>query len=195
MTNLLWILLAFFCGSLPLSYWLGTIFLKVDIREYGDGNPGATNVWRAGGKWWGLLAILLDGLKGFVPVALANYLAGLTGWVLFAVSLAPLLGHAYTPFLKCHGGKALATTFGVWTGLTLYQAPIVLGISLAFWLWLLRKEGWAILAGMLSLLVYLLLFQRDLLLIAVWTGNFIILMWKYRDYFYRGQMFQSKLKQ
>jgi glycerol-3-phosphate acyltransferase PlsY len=191
MTNLLWILLAFICGSLPLSYWLGKAFLKVDIREYGDGNPGATNVWRAGGEWWGLLAILLDGLKGLVPVALAHYLAGLTGWALFAVSLAPLLGHAYTPFLKFHGGKALATSFGVWTGLTLYQAPIVLGISLAFWLWLLRKEGWAILAGMLSLLVYLLLFQRDLLLLAVWTGNFIILMWKYRDHFYQSQMFQE----
>ena len=190
MTNLLWILLAFFCGSLPLSYWLGTIFLKVDIREYGDGNPGATNVWRAGGKWWGLLAMLLDWLKGLVPVALANYLAGLTGWALVAVSLAPLLGHACTPFLKFHGGKALATTFGVWTGLTLYQAPIVLGVSLALWLWLLRKEGWAILGGMLSLLAYLLVFQRDLLLLAVWSGNFIILMWKYRDHFYRSQIFQ-----
>ena len=195
MTNLLWIFLAFFCGSLPLSYWVGRIFLKVDIREYGDGNPGATNVWRAGGKWWGLLAILLDGLKGLVPVALANYVAGLTGWVLVVVSLAPLLGHAYTPFLKFQGGKALATTFGVWTGLTLYQAPIVLGISLAFWLWLLRKEGWAILAGMLSLLVYLLVFQRDALLLAVWTGNLVILMWKYRDQFYRSQMFQPRPKQ
>jgi glycerol-3-phosphate acyltransferase PlsY len=183
MTSLLWILPAFFCGSLPLSYWLGKVFLKVDIREYGDGNPGATNVWRAGGKWWGLLAIFLDGLKGLVPVALANDVAGLTGWALLAVSLAPLIGHAYTPFLKFQGGKALATTFGVWTGLTRYQAPVVLGLSLAFWLWLLRKDGWAVLAGMLSLLAFLLMFQRDLVLLAVWAGNFVILMWKYRDHF------------
>jgi glycerol-3-phosphate acyltransferase PlsY len=180
--NLLWILFAFLCGSLPLSYWLGKIFLKVDIRNFGDGNPGGTNVWKAGGKWWGMLAIFLDGLKGLVPVALAIYAGGIGGWVLVLVSLAPLLGHVYTPFLNFQGGKALATTFGVWTALTLYEVPLVLGISLGFWLWLFRTEGWAVLAGMLSLAVYLLVWHPDRVLIGVWVGNFTILLWRYWDY-------------
>ena len=91
-TNLLWIAFAYLCGALPLSYWLGKVFLHVDIRQYGDGNPGGANVWKAGGKWWGLTAIIMDGFKGLIPVALANFQGGVTGWALVAVCLAPILG-------------------------------------------------------------------------------------------------------
>ena len=109
----LWFLVAFVFGALPLSVWLGRFALGVDIRKYGDGNPGAANVWRAGGKWWGLLAILLDGFKGLIPVAIANFAIGIEGWWLTAIALAPILGHTYSPFLNFRGGKALSTTFGV----------------------------------------------------------------------------------
>ncbi|KPK05115.1 MAG: hypothetical protein AMJ56_16395, partial [Anaerolineae bacterium SG8_19] len=68
--ELIWIALAFLCGSLPLSVWLGRLVLGIDIRQFGDGNPGAANVWRAGGAKWGLTAVLLDFLKGAIPVAL-----------------------------------------------------------------------------------------------------------------------------
>lgn len=184
-TAFLWIAFAFLCGALPLSYWLGRVFLHVDIRQYGDGNPGAANVWRAGGKWWGLLAIFLDAFKGLIPVALANFNAGLTGWPLAATALAPLLGHAYTPFLRFNGGKALSVTFGVWTGLTLWQAPLVLGLAFAVWLKLLVVEGWAILAGMLTLLVYLVLTQAPPVWLVVWGGSFLLFMWKHRADFRR----------
>lgn len=183
--TLLWVGFAFLCGSLPLSYWLGKVFLRVDIRQYGDGNPGAANVWRAGGKWWGLLAVFLDAFKGLVPVALANFGAGVSGWPLVAVALAPILGHAYTPFLGFEGGKALAVTFGIWTGLTLWQVPVALGLSFALWLLVLRVEGWAILAGMLTLLVYLLLVGAPTTWLAVWLGSLIIFLWKHRADFRR----------
>lgn len=178
----LWILLAFFLGALPLSYWLGRIALKVDIRQYGDGNPGAANVWRAGGRWWGLLAILLDAAKGLIGVALGVYIGGLQGWALFPLGLAPILGHAYTPFLNFQGGKSLAITFGVWTALTLYEAPIVLGLALGFWLWVLRTEGWATLAGTLTLLAYLLIWHPDPVLISLAAANSLLLTWRYREY-------------
>ena len=178
---LLWILFAFFCGSIPLSYWLGLAVLKVDIRQYGDGNPGGTNVWKAGGWRWGMLAILLDAFKGLVPVALADYAAHLIGWLLVAVCLAPLLGHAYTPFLNFQGGKSLATTFGVWTALTLYEAPLVLGISMGLGIWLLHNEGWAVLFGSLVLLVYLLIWNPTPVFLAVWAGSSALLIWRYRD--------------
>lgn len=193
LANLLWIGFAFLCGALPLSYWLGRLALHVDIRQYGDGNPGAANVWRAGGKWWGLLAVLLDALKGLIPVALANFQAGLDGWALVAVALAPMVGHAYTPFLSFSGGKALAVTFGVWTGLTLWQVPVVLGLAFAFWLLVLRVEGWAILAGMLTLFLYLILTAAPWTWLAVWAGSLLLFLWKHRDDFQRSPQWSRGL--
>lgn len=180
---LLWVIFAFSCGMLPLSYWLGKLFLKVDIRQYGDGNPGGTNVWKAGGKWWGILAILLDGLKGLIPVILALYLGGIEGWWIFPVSLAPILGHVFSPLMNFRGGKALATTFGVWTGLTLYLVPMIFGIALGFWIWLLKNDGWAILVGISSVLVFLLIWNFDPVLVSIWVANGTILVWRYSDKF------------
>lgn len=183
LTALLWVAFAFVCGSLPLSLWLGKAALHVDIRAYGDGNPGAANVWRAGGRWWGLLAILLDAFKGAIPVGVATYGAGVQGWTLVAVALAPILGHAWSPFLRFQGGKALSVTFGVWTGLTLWQAPVVLGIAFAVWLKILVVEGWAVLFGMLTLLVFFLATSVPWEWLAVWVGSLAIFLYKHRaDY-------------
>jgi glycerol-3-phosphate acyltransferase PlsY len=181
--DLVWVLFAFLCGMLPLSYWLGRLFLKVDIRQYGDGNPGGTNVWKAGGPWWGITAILLDGFKGLIPVLLALYLGGVEDWWVFLISIAPILGHVFSPILNFRGGKALATTFGVWTALTLYQVPMIFGISLGFWIWLLKNDGWAVLAGVSSVLVFLLVWDFNLVLVSTWTVNGAILVWRYRDRF------------
>ncbi len=189
MNELLWIPFAFLIGSLPISLWIGKIFLKTDIRQVGDGNPGGANVWQVGGKWWGLTAIILDGFKGLIPVELAERLGGLDGWVMVAAALAPILGHAYSPFLRFRGGKAMATSFGVWTALTDYRGPLVLGLTLAVGLRFLHKEGQALLVGMLVLLAYLLVFEREPVLLAVWAGNFILLLWKYRSNLTRSSMF------
>ena len=129
MITLLWIAFAFFCGSLPFSVWLGKIALRKDIRQYGDANPGAANVFRAGSKGWGAIAILLDILKGAIPVGLANYGAGITDWSLALIAIAPVAGHAFSPFLRFKGGKAIAVSLGIWCGLTLYQVPLVLGLD------------------------------------------------------------------
>lgn len=190
MPSLLWILFAFACGSLPLSYWIGRVFLRVDIRNFGDGNPGGANAWQAGGKGWGLFAIIADGLKGLLPVLLAQRVGHVAGWALAGVAVAALLGHAYSPLLRFRGGKALAITFGVWTALVPWQAPVVLGIALA----LGRRalvDGWSVLAGMLTLLGYLLLFNRSPVLLAVWAANTALLAIKYRASL-RGSFFVSE---
>jgi glycerol-3-phosphate acyltransferase PlsY len=181
MTTIIWVILSFLAGSLPFSVWVGRLALQKDVRQYGDGNPGASNVFRAGGKGWGVLAILLDGFKGAIPVGIANFGAGVDGWGLTAVAIAPILGHAFSPFLRFRGGKALATTFGVWLGLTLWWGPTVLGLAFAFWLWLLTVDGWAVLAGMLTLLAVLLLVGAPPALLAAWLGNALILAWKHRE--------------
>ena len=180
---LLWVLIAFFCGSLPMSYWLGRVALHTDIRNYGDGNPGAANVFEAGGKWWGFTAILLDGVKGLIPVAYANFVVGIEGWGLAAVTLAPMFGHAYSPFLGFKGGKAIAVTFGAWTGLTSYVVPFVLGAALIFWVLILSGEVWSILMAYLTLLACMLLWFPDPVWLAVWVVSFGLLMWKHWDGF------------
>lgn len=179
MNALIWMALAFVIGALPLSLWLGRLALGVDIRAYGDGNPGAANVWKAGGPRWGLTAILLDGFKGLIPVALAQSAGHVTGWMLAAVACAPILGHAFSPFLRGRGGKALATTFGVWTALAPWQAPVLLGLTLAAGLKLLHRELWAVAAGMAVLLAYLGFFMRDPALVTVGLVNTVVLLARY----------------
>jgi glycerol-3-phosphate acyltransferase PlsY len=181
MLSVFWIVFAFLCGSLPLSLWLGRYALGVDIRDYGDGNPGATNVYRAGGAGWGVLAILLDSLKGAIPVGIAHFGMGLQGWQMTFTAVAPVAGHVFSPFLGGRGGKALATTFGIWAGLTIGEGPIILGLFLGLWEFVLDNEGWAVLLGMLGLLAHLLLNHPAPLLIAVWFGNFALLVWTHRS--------------
>ena len=118
-----WFLLAFLCGSLPFSVWIGRLALGADIRQFGDANPGATNVLRAGGKGAAAVALLLDFLKGAIPVGLAHFQGGVNGWPLAAVAVAPVLGHAFSPFLGLRGGKAVAVTGGGWGGLTGWGGP------------------------------------------------------------------------
>jgi glycerol-3-phosphate acyltransferase PlsY len=177
---LVWLILAFLLGSLPFSVWLGYLICKVDIRRYGDGNPGATNAWKAGGWRAGLPALLLDFLKGAIPVAAAHFGAGIHPWALGAVALAPVLGHAFSPFLGFRGGKALATTFGIWTGLTLWVGPTTLGLTLALVMAINTADAWSVMLGMLALLGSLLLEQASLPFLVLWLGNLVVLIWRHR---------------
>jgi len=160
MTALLYTVVGFFAGSLMFSLWLGRLALHKDVRRYGDGNPGAFNMILAGGVGWGALALMLDVIKGAVPVLLARYAGGVSGAALIPVALAPVFGHAFSPWLGFHGGKAVAVTFGVWAGLTLWEAPSVLGVWLGVWFVLLAVSGWAVVLMMLGLLAYLLLVKK-----------------------------------
>jgi glycerol-3-phosphate acyltransferase PlsY len=187
-TTLIWSVIAFISGAMPLSLWLGQLALGVDIRAYGDGNPGAFNVWRAGGKWWGITAILLDFFKGCLPVVIVQYGLGLGGYGLTAVAFAPILGHAVSPFLRFRGGKALAVTFGVWAGLTIWLAPTILGLAFAFWLALVIVEGWAVMLGMGTLLLALFLIGTAPEIIFLWGLNFIVLFWKHAADFRRSPL-------
>ncbi|NWF68868.1 MAG: glycerol-3-phosphate acyltransferase [Chloroflexi bacterium] len=180
MSNLLWILMAFGCGALPFSLWVGQLALRKDIRAYGDGNPGATNVFRAGGRLLGFTAFLLDTLKGTVPVGYAYFFAGVTGPLMVAVALAPILGHAFSPFLRFRGGKAVAVTFGVWVGLTIWEIPTFSGLLLLYWFKVIKVSGWAVMCACASILLYLLLTRFDPLLLAVWAGSTAILAYTHR---------------
>lgn len=177
---MLWVALAFFSGALPFSVWIGALALGQDIQEVGDGNPGSWNVMRAGGRRWGAVAMVLDFLKGALPVGVAHFGLALQGWPLAAVAIAPVLGHAFSPFLRFHGGKALAVTFGIWAGLSLWLVPTLLGLFFAIWLALGRASGMAVLLGLACLLPAFLLLDAPRIWYPIWLANTVILAWTHR---------------
>ncbi|MCX6001263.1 MAG: glycerol-3-phosphate acyltransferase [Chloroflexi bacterium] len=156
MISAAWIAAALVLGSLPFSLWIGKIFLHKDIRRFGDGSPGATNVARAGGKALYIMAALLDAFKGTLPVWLSQMLSGITGWELAAVAVAPVLGHAFSPFLNFRGGMGMATTFGVWLGLTGWLGPVIMALCIGFMFVIQKNWVWASVAGMTIFLIILM---------------------------------------
>jgi glycerol-3-phosphate acyltransferase PlsY len=122
----------------------------------------------------------LDFLKGALPVAAARSFGGVHGWELVPVALAPVVGHAFSPFLGGHGGKAIAVTFGVWCGLTLYEAPLVLGLLMILFYGVQAVDAWSAILAMLGLGVYLAVRNADAVLLTIWLGNLLILVWKHR---------------
>lgn len=180
MPAILWILIGFISGSIPFSLLLGKAALKRDIRNFGDGNPGATNVFRAGGRWVGAAAILLDAFKATIPIAAAYFWGGLSPTAMVAMALAPLIGHAFSPFLQFRGGKAVAAMFGMWAGLTLGEMPIIIGLFMALFVKLVRPDGWSVMLSLAGGLAYLLLHHPDPFLLAVWAGSTVILAYTHR---------------
>jgi len=177
---LAWVLLAFLCGSLPFSVWLPRIFRRADARSFGDGNPGATNAYRAGGALIGLLALMLDVSKAAAPVGLATFNLGYRGLPMALIATAPVLGHAFSPFLRFRGGKALATSLGVWIGLTLWRISLPALLLILLWKALIDVDGWAVMLTLAGLLVVLLVWMPDPLLLAVLGGQVAILAWTHR---------------
>lgn len=177
---LVWGVVGFASGSLMFSYWLGRCVLRRDIRAVGDGNPGSTNVLRAGGRGWGALAFALDALKGAVPVALAKWVFGVTGWPLVIAAVAPIFGHAFSPFLRFRGGKAVAVTAGVWMALTIWEAPTFGGLALGLWFSIVVVSGWAVALMFATLAAYYLIANPDPVLLTIGAVNIAVVLWKYR---------------
>jgi acyl phosphate:glycerol-3-phosphate acyltransferase len=180
MAWVLYVLFAFLMGSLPFSVWLGKLFLNVDVRQFGDGNPGATNVFRTGARLVGLFSLLLDISKAAVPIGIAYYNLGFRGAPMFFVSIAPVLGHAFSPFLGFRGGKALATALGVWIGLTIWKVSLPAVIAVLVGLALFTSPGWAVMLALGAIFVTLLLWFPDPLLLCVLAGETLILVWTHR---------------
>ena len=113
------IVAAYLLGSLSFAVIVTRVMGLSDPRTYGSKNPGATNVLRSGSKAAAIVTLLLDALKGWLPVAL--------------VGLAAFLGHLWPVFFRFQGGKGVATALGV-----------LLGISV--WLGLATAATWLIIA-------------------------------------------------
>lgn len=167
----LWLcpLLAFLLGSIPFGLIISRA-KGVNIRAHGSGNIGATNVLRVVGKPYGIACLLLDMLKGFVPVVIAVNLIRIDGrpaqipvgipegWALvlpavealngqivhILTALCAVLGHNYSPWAGFRGGKGIATSAGVLLGLM----PFAVLLLLAVWLLLFLTTRYVSVASM-----------------------------------------------
>lgn len=182
MTTISMILISVFgylFGAVPFSFLIGKWFTKKDVRQVGDGNPGGTNVIKAGGVLVGLLAIALDIFKGFLPVYMATRM-GLVEWKLVPVCLAPILGHATQPFLNFRGGKALGTTGGAWAGViglwVFWNFTALTMLALLF----VKDHAWAVMVGVSSLLIWAIFVAGSAWMIVLAVLTIVILVWTHR---------------
>jgi len=152
MSLIISIILGYLLGSLPFSFWLGKL-KGVDLRKIGSGNVGATNLARASGPLWGIIAFILDLSKGLVAVLLASYLGNLWGSSILSPTLLKIIagissiaGHNWTFILNFKGGKGVATSAGVFLGL----APLSLGLTVLVWLLIFAASRYVSLASLIA---------------------------------------------
>ncbi|MCJ7606012.1 MAG: glycerol-3-phosphate acyltransferase [Dehalococcoidales bacterium] len=140
-------LVAFGLGAIPFSTIVGRRLLGQDIRDYGDGNPGSANVFRAGGVKAGYLAVFLDIAKGFPVAYLAHtsFDVPITGVIIIGISA--ILGHAFSPFLRWRGGKAVAVTFGVLLAMPNFEIILSFGAFVIIGALFIDNDAWGVSFG------------------------------------------------
>lgn len=121
---LIFVIISYLLGSLPNGLYVANL-KGIDIRNEGSKNTGATNVFRVMGAKFGILVLILDALKGFIPLFIAEKF-GVTGNSLVLIGIIAVIGHTFSPFLNFKGGKGVATSLGIF----LYLAPIPMLITL-----------------------------------------------------------------
>lgn len=120
-------ILSYILGSIPTSFLMGKMIKKIDIREHGSGNVGATNALRVLGTKIGIITLIIDIGKGILAVILGKMIVtDPSNIVVIAFGLLAILGHIFTIFLKFKGGKGVATAAGVFIALS----PQAIGIAL-----------------------------------------------------------------
>lgn len=147
MTASLLLLGAYVLGATPTALWVGRGLFGVDLRTKGSGNLGATNTLRTLGWGAGGLVMLVDVLKGFVPVALFPALAGVDdpAW-LIGFGAAAIAGHVFSFWTGFKGGKGVATSTGVFLAL----APWALAIAVLVWAATVALTRWVSLGSILA---------------------------------------------
>jgi len=163
------LIVAYLFGSFPTAIIAGKLLKKIDIRDHGSGNAGATNVLRVLGWNAALVVLLIDMFKGFVPVF---WLAGMIHqqpdtliYYQILAAISAIVGHIWTIFAGFRGGKGVGTSAGVFMGL----APIPLLSALVFFIIIVSLTRYVSLGSISAALVFLLLlgYQKYLLSLPI----------------------------
>ena len=166
MIHVLLILFAYLAGSIPIGVLLARLKGK-DPRKTGSGNIGATNVMRSAGKALGIITLIGDILKGFIPTFIAVQL-GVPAFIIALVGLAAFSGHLFPIFLKFKGGKGVATGAGVFLAIN----PLVILISfiifvIVFLIWKYVSLGSLVGTGIIPLSFFLFKTPTEYILLSL----------------------------
>jgi glycerol-3-phosphate acyltransferase PlsY len=174
----LWFLGAYLAGAIPTSYILGKMLKGIDIREHGSGNAGATNVFRVLGPAPAVVTLLVDALKGYIPVALT--LQHFDVQVCAVVGLCAIVGHIWSVFLKFRGGKGVATAAGVFLALLPEPTLFAVGVFTLVLLFTRYVSLGSILAAV-TLVTYTWLRNEPLLLSVLATVAGLLIIFRHRS--------------
>ncbi|EFQ7863382.1 TPA: glycerol-3-phosphate 1-O-acyltransferase PlsY [Listeria monocytogenes] len=172
-------LLAYVIGSIPSGLWIGKIFYKKDIRDFGSGNLGATNSFRVLGIKAGSIVTVMDILKGTVATLLPFFFQLNVDhhfWLL--TGAFAIIGHSFPLFAGYRGGKAVATSAGV----ILAYAPLLFVAALVVFLVTLKLSKYVSLSSMIGALAALIisLFMGDWILIILVACIALFVIWRHR---------------
>lgn len=174
--------LSYLLGATPTSYWVGRAFHGLDLREHGSGNLGATNAFRVLGWKSAVPVVVVDILKGWIPVVLFAELAGVDFRWALAFGTAAILGHMFSLWVGFKGGKGMATSAGVFLGL----APWAVLIGLVIWLGLTLPTGYVSLGSIaaafaLPILIAVTPHEGGMELVWFATALAVFVIWKHRS--------------
>lgn len=180
LTFYLLVIFAYLVGAIPFGLLLGRLFADVDVRGFGSGNIGATNVNRVLGRKLGAATLLCDVLKGLIVVLLAKFLLPQSNLGPVMVGMAAFLGHCYPIYLGFHGGKGVATAFGVLIPVSFFSALV----GLFVWIVVARTSRISSLGALVAAVVvpFAVLFIEE-----SWTQTFLIafmmgiVVWRHRE--------------
>ena len=166
------VIISYILGSIPNALWIGKIFLNKDVRNYGSGNVGSTNAARVLGYRYGLLTLVLDVLKGLIPTYLGYCINPEIGII---CGLLSIIGHSYSAFINFSGGKAVATTVGVFLIISPYSVLTLLFVFLI----IVLLSGYVSLASMTSAIllpvcVYLYNYNKSAVLFSIFVALLIV---------------------
>jgi len=184
---------AFCVGACPFSLWVGQHLLKKDIRNYGDGNPGAVNVFRAGGRKSGGLAVLLDVGKGTPFVILAHSLFSLSGIALGLIGLSAILGSAFSPLLRFRGGKSIAVTYGVLLALPYHEMVLAFAVFMLLGFLFIKEHSWIVMMGPTGAVAFLAITRASYWQVLFMLSVLAILAIKHRSDLRVAPKFELKL--
>ncbi|MBC1365358.1 glycerol-3-phosphate 1-O-acyltransferase PlsY [Listeria innocua] len=172
-------LLAYVIGSIPSGLWIGKIFYKKDIRDFGSGNLGATNSFRVLGVKAGSIVTVMDILKGTIATLLPFFFQLNVNhhfWLL--TGAFAIIGHSFPLFAGFRGGKAVATSAGV----ILAYAPLLFVAALVVFLLTLKISKYVSLSSMIGALAALIIsfFMGDWILIILVACIALFVIWRHR---------------
>lgn len=151
MNILLWSFISYLAGSFPAGYLAARLIRGVDIRTFGSGNVGATNVGRLMGKKWAVAVTLADMIKASLGMLLARAAGADDPLLLSCAGFAGVCGHNFPLWLRFRGGKGVASTYGVVFFLNPPLSFILAPAGGLVWFLLLRLRGYVSLASLISL--------------------------------------------